>query len=130
MTSENEYYTPEEIQAKIVIRPMTHDWAKIIFSRAVSYAPKPIIEKILSESVFIVLDPSERAFYLSKQIINGRNVFVFPATIYEESEHDRTYAVLHEVAHSYLEHHPIDGQRNEVWENKADLLAKEWMRKK
>ncbi len=102
----NEYYTSEEIQEKITIRPMTLDRAIKIVSYALTYVPKPIAEKVLCDSIFIILDPLEKAFYLSKEVIDGRHIFIFPSIIYDENEYNKKYDVLHEVAHFHLKHVP------------------------
>ena len=126
----NEYYTSEEIQEKITIRPMIHDRAKKIVSYALIYVPKPIAEKVLSDSIFIILDPPEKAFYLSKEVIGGRHVFIFSSIIYCENEYNKKYDVLHEVAHFHLKHVPSKGQRKEEWEDEVDLLARDWIEAK
>lgn len=137
MITENKYYTPEEIQTKITFRPEN---AKEIFVEALLYVPKSILDtdKVLEDSIFVALDrdTKERAFFLSKQILKGRNVFIFSPTIYDEADvYDdlgrvSTYTVLHEIAHCHLKHIPLNGYRAGAWEKPAGLLAKKWMRTK
>lgn len=101
----NEYYTLTEISEELAdVLLCGSDEYLYMLSDSLSRVPKYIVDNILWDCKFIVVEPDYKGGYFHKDIIGNKNVIVFPHTITKRSKEKQQETILHEIAHFYYKH--------------------------
>jgi hypothetical protein len=96
--------------------------------------PKDIIDDVLNNCVFLMLNKMQkdfpiRACFIHKRLIAEKNILAFCEELYSLEDEKKVHMVLHEIAHYVLDHIDIGLSHDEYYkgETEANDLVEKWI---
>ena len=130
-----ETYRPEtifEMDGGLV--SLDNEGLRLLVADTFCLLPCEMVDDIMTNCLFLM--PQSAGGYITKRIIAGRNVIFLHPSLVVEPEHEKMYALLHEVAHYVLGHEsPLEwgdevdaGARIDQQEKEADEFVRKYLK--
>jgi hypothetical protein len=122
--AEIKYYTYVDIlRLDLGKQTFDTDSLKHLVAKVLTQVPADIVDKVYEDCFFFTIDERKKGAFLSKNIIQDRNIIFLTHELYGPLSELKDDIILHEIAHYYLDHKSWDERFKSEKRDPEDLIS-------